>query len=458
MNWKKALEMGFCGAATFAIIAGGGITAEAAAPTQQLPCYKTVTEVFDWGPSLSKLLINLGEKVNAKEVDKDTFKVYVRRVLPDGALTIAEVMKIQNTIVTLGSEARDDSDLKGYREITNAYVSDENCNPVNSGKYVVIEMKVAPNDNLGAALNWNAKNFFNAFVTAEYTITQNKKLGKFKNLIIDNFKGNIRPIVDDFKFGHYATPDRRTLGFASFEPQNKGQRQPLIIWLHGGGEGGNTSPSLPIMGNKATAFAQDKIQSYFGGAYVLAPQCPTMWMEGAGANGFADGKPLYEDILMSLIKDYVLANPNIDPNRIYLGGDSNGGYMTLCLVRDYPGYFVAAFPVCEGLADKLITDRDLRNISQTPLWFVAAKTDTTLPPNGYSVPTVQRLQRIGAEVHFSYFDDVHDTSGKYFKDNGAPYEYAGHWSWIYVYNDECAEIINGRNVKLMEWLASQSRR
>ena len=459
MNWKKFLKAGICGAATFAAVATGGFnTASAAAPSQQLPCYKTVTEVFDWGPSVSKLLINLGTKVNAKEVDKDTFKVFVRRVLPDGAWSIPEVIQHNDKIAPVNLDERNPEGLEGYREIINAYVSDAECNPVNSGNYIVIEMKVAPNDNLGAALNWNAKISYNAFVKSEYTITQNKKLGKFKNLVVDNFKGDIRPVVDKFKFGHYATPDRRTLGYASFEPEYKGQSQPLIIWLHGGGEGGNSSPTLPIMGNKAAAFAEDNIQKYFGGAYVLAPQCPTAWMEGAGPNGWADGRPLYEDILISLIKDYVLANPNIDSSRIYLGGDSNGGYMTLCLLRDNPYYFAAAFPVCEGLADKLISDRDLRNIAQTPLWFVAAKTDTTLPPNKYAVPTVQRLERIGADVHFTYFDDVHDTSGKYFKDNGAPYEYPGHWSWIYVYNDEVSTNINGRNIKLMEWLAAQVRK
>ena len=455
MNWKKFLKAGICGAATFAVIAGGGITADAATPARQLPCYKTVTEVFDWGPSVSKVIVNLDKKITAREVDKDTFKVYVRRVLPDGALTPAEAMKITDRIVTLGSEAKDESDLQGYREITRAYVSDENGEPVPAGNFVTIEMKVAPNDNLGAALNWNAKISYNNFVTPEYTITANK--GKFKNLVVDNYKGDIRPVVDDFKFGHYATNDRRTLGYAVYEPEYDGAKHPLIVWLHGGGEGGNTSPSLPIMGNKATAFAGDKIQNYFGGAYVLAPQCPTMWMEGEGPNGFADGKPLYENILIALIRDYAASNPNIDSSRIYVGGDSNGGYMTLCLVRDYPGFFAAGFPVCEGLADNLISSADLRNISMTPLWFVAAQTDTTLPPKDYSVPTVNRLRNLGANVHFSYFDDVHDTSGLYFKDNGAAWEYPGHWSWIYVYNDECEENIGGRNVKLFEWLAAQRR-
>ncbi len=455
MNWKKFMKRGICGAAMLTIFVGGGIQADAAAPARQLPCYKTVTEVFDWGPAVSKLIVNLDRKVTAKDVDKNTFKVYVKRVLPDGALTPAEAMKITDRIVTLGNEAKDASDLQGYREITRAYVSDANGEAVPAGNFVTIEMKVAPNDNLGAALNWNAKISYNAFVTPEYTITANN--GKFKNLVVDNCKGNIRPVVDDFKFGSYATADRRTLTYAAYEPEYDGARHPLIVWLHGGGEGGNTSPSLPIMGNKATAFAGDKIQNYFGGAYVLVPQCPTMWMEGAGPSGFADGKPLYEDILIALIRDYAAANSSIDTSRIYVGGDSNGGYMTLCLVRDYPNFFAAGFPVCEGLADNLISNVDLRNISRTPLWFVAAKTDTTLPPNTYAVPTVQRLRSIGADVHFSYFDDVHDTSGLYFKDNGAAWEYPGHWSWIYVYNDEVEETIGGRNVKLFEWLASKRR-
>lgn len=457
MNWKKFLKRGICGAATVAILIGGGIQAAAAAPAQQLPCYQTVTEVFDWGPSVSKLIVNLGTTVNAKDVDASTFKVYVKRNLPDGALTPAEAMAITDRIVVLGSEAKDNKDLEGYREVTAAYVCDANCNPVSAGEYVVIEMKVAPNDTLGAALNWNARISYNAFVTPEYTIIQDKKLGKLKDLVIDNCKGNIRPIVDEFKFGSYATPDRRSLSYAAFEPNYDGRKHPLIVWLHGGGEGGNPSPSLPIMGNKVTAFAEETIQNYFGGAFVLAPQCPTMWMEGAGPNGFADGKPLYEDILISLIRDYAASNPSIDTSRIYVGGDSNGGYMTLCLVRDYPNYFAAGFPVCEGLADRLISDSDLRKIAQTPLWFVAAATDTTLPPKDYSIPTVQRLRNIGAEVYFNYFTDVHDTTGLYFKDNGQPWEYAGHWSWIYVYNDICEEDINGRTVKLFQWLASHRR-
>ena len=108
----------------------------------------------------------------------------------------------------------------------------------------------------------------------------------------------------------------------------------------------------------------------------------------------------------------------------------------MILLRDYPKYFAASFPICESLKNDLITDTDIQKIAKTPIWLISSKNDTTVPPNDYAVPTVERLKKIGAEVHFSLFDDVHDTSGLYTKEDGKPYEYYGHWSWIYVYNDQ----------------------
>lgn len=69
------------------------------------------------------------------------------------------------------------------------------------------------------------------------------------------------------------------------------------------GEGG-TDGLLPISANKAANFASEDIQSYFDGAYVLAPQTPTMWMQGPnGEFGGKDSK--YTKALMGLIEDYV---------------------------------------------------------------------------------------------------------------------------------------------------------
>lgn len=105
----------------------------------------------------------------------------------------------------------------------------------------------------------------------------------------------------------------------------------------------------------------------------------------------------------------------------------------MLLARDYTNYFAAAFPTCEALKDSLISDSDIQKLKDLPMWFTAAKTDTTVPPNDYVVPTYNRLVNTGAKnVHLSLFDNVVDTTGLYFN-NGKPYEYPGHWSWIYVY-------------------------
>ena len=52
-----------------------------------------------------------------------------------------------------------------------------------------------------------------------------------------------------------------------------------------------------------------------------------------------DGTSIYEKALMGLIKAYISEHKNIENSRVYLGGDSNGGYMTMILLRDYPDPF-----------------------------------------------------------------------------------------------------------------------
>lgn len=400
--------------------------------------YRTVTEIHDWGAAITKVIVDLGRPVPKGSVTKDTFKVYVERK--------------DNRLETPFLE-------EGYRTVTKAYVSDENGNPaVQSGKYAVLEMQIGPNISLGSPLNYDWRNTrLNDWIDSEYTITQQKDIaangGIVTGLVIDTFAGGTRELVNQFKFGKesYANID---LTYASYTPEKDKGKNPLVIWLHGGGEGG-TDASIPLAANKAVNFATEEIQGYFEGAYVLAPQAPTRWMDGY--TGVADGTSIYEEALMELIKDYVAKNPDIDPDRIYIGGASNGGYMTMLMIRDYPGYFAAAFPVCEGLRDSLITDEDIEAMKETPIWFVTAENDTTLLPALNTIPTYDRLIEAGADsVYLTLFDNVRDTTGLYKNADGTPYEYNGHWSWIPVYNNEVHTTINGGTVTIMEWLAAQS--
>lgn len=398
------------------------------------PSYCTVTEVFDWGPAVTKLIVNLGKTIKKDSVGTDTFNVHVVRTDPRPNVRITG------------------ADAEGDRPVTKAYVSDKDGDAASSGNYVVLEMKIGPDVGLGYPIYYDSENSRNnSWIKCDYTITQKKDIdsdsGTISGLTVSKKSKDIRKLVDDFKTGRYTyanSTDNVILTYASYAPAMDNRKNPLIVWLHGTGEIG-TDPTMPITANKSCYFASPSMQSYFGGAYILSPQCQTMWMEGSTENA-----------LMALIKNYVSKNSDIDTTRIYVGGNSNGGYMTMLLACDYTSYFAAAMPTCEALSDKSITDEDIQKIKNIPIWFTAAKTDTIVPPADYVIPTYNRLVKAGAkDVHFSYFDNVVDTTGLYKKADGTPYEYSGHFSFYYVFNNQCTDIINGKKTTIMQWLAAQ---
>ena len=116
-------------------------------------------------------------------------------------------------------------------------------------------------------------------------------------------------------------------------PQRGMDKRPLIVWLHGAGEGG-TDTAISYSGNKATALTDDAIQSRFDGCYVFSPQCPTMWLDDGSGQYGTSGRSIYTRALKAAIDEFIARNSyGIDPDRVYIGGDSNGGFMTMQLNR-----------------------------------------------------------------------------------------------------------------------------
>jgi predicted esterase len=278
-----------------------------------------------------------------------------------------------------------------------------------------------------------------------------------------------------------------TLQTAAYEPEavkKDGGKNALILWLHGGGEGGS-DPDIVLLGNDATELSKDPIQGYFktdglAGAYVLVVQAPTRWMDsGNGQQHQGDQDSIYTAALKQAIDRYVAENGDVDTDRIYIGGCSNGGYMTIDMLINYPDYFAAAYPICEAYRDSFIDNAKLDKLKNNSFWFTVSADDYVVPPPDHTVRTYARLLRAGVEnVHFSYFENVagRDQPG---------YSYVGHWSWIYTLQDRCvldqnaAAIrraanldaavmlvtapstepvqVNGANVTLWGWLAAQRR-
>lgn len=248
--------------------------------------------------------------------------------------------------------------------------------------------------------------------------------------------------ADYFNKGTYTgrltgKPGDVTLTYASYEPwslKGDGVANPLVIWLHGGGEGG-VDVSITLLGNEVVSLIRPQIQSHFtteggaGGAYILSVQCPTMWMNTSKGFGHGDYPSLYADVLKSCIDEFVNQHPDVDRNRIYLGGCSNGGFMTMHMLIRNPRYFAAAYPTCEAYMDQYISDYEINALAEENIWFVQSYDDTTVDAKTHCIPTFQRLVKAGAKnVWMSMFENVQgiDYPGQ---------KLFGHFSWCYLFND-----------------------
>lgn len=417
--------------------------------------YRTITEVLDFGPYITKIILKTDRSLRGAKLDPAQFTVAVERVSKLGA--DFEWPKFMG--------AKPDDSMAGTREIEALYVSDENGVPAADGDCITLRMACSPMAGIGSIIRFDG--VFNVFVDVRHVITQNAPIetaaGRLSGLVFDVDGGNRIVYGEQLQTGSFSHPDSDLL-YAHYEPAHApGEHLPLIIWLHGAGEGGQ-SPLIAAVGNKVVNLISPELQAYFGGrAALLVPQAPTMWMDDGTGQYTKDGSSMYVEALDALIDAYIEARPWIDRDRVYIGGCSNGGFMTMKMLVHTPWRYAAAFPVCEALMDTDITDAQIASIAQKPIWFTHAKTDTTVPPEETVVPTYKRLLAVGGKnIHFTFWDKVADLSGRYNTPDGAAFEYYGHWSWIYTLNNDCAldydgapVTVSGQPVRIMEWLAAQ---
>ena len=411
---------------------------------------KVFIKGLDAGPAVTKTIIKLNDVVKADSVDKNDFVVE------------------EEKNATVNGNNDEIEIVKTNRTIEDIYVSNENGNRVNTdSNYITIEMYGSPKEGspfIYTGLN-NWCNPYNLNITLVGEI--NTENGVVDSVVIDPSidlagDGKICPQIENFNFNKYSATDGQTYSYADYVPATDNKKNPLIIWLHGGGEGGS-DPQITLLANKASNYASKDFQEEMGGAYVLVPQCPTKWMyDETGNYQYGDKGSFYADGLFELIQKYVNENSDIDKNRIIIGGCSNGGYMTIELLLKHPTYFSAAFPICEAFWDKYISDEQINSIKDIPMWFTYAKTDnnTVAVKEECSIPTIERLKKAGAkDLHVSVIEKVLDENKEFNKD-GLPYqngdemyEYDGHWSWIYVHNNW----LKDGEMSIWSWLSKQAK-
>ncbi len=419
--------------------------------------YYTVTRITDYGPYITKLILPVPGEVDQANLEPESFSVYVERMDEKG-----ETLLLPKSWMALD----DKEPSQGYVQVQKAYPSDRQGGPLPKGEFITLETAYGPLAQLSSRISAPAG--LNVYVSMRYTITQTKPVesasGPLAGLCYDYPLGGWEPDSEGW-LNSCSSYEKEPLNYGYFIPQQvePGPR-PLIIWLHGAGEGG-VDPTVAYTGNKVVSLSWPRVQKFFGGAYVLAPQTRTFWMnDGSGEYG-RTGKSIYSEALKACIDEFVEKNPGIDRSRIYIGGDSNRGFMAMRRRLDYPELFAAAFPVCEALYDETISEESIQRVKDKAIWFTHAKNDPVVKPEETVVPTYQRLLAAGAQnVHCTYWDKIEDIHEGFKDKDGNPFEYLGHFAWIPMLNDDCKldfdgqpVVWEGREVSLLEWLAQQKQ-
>ncbi len=174
-------------------------------------------------------------------------------------------------------------------------------------------------------------------------------------------------LVEKFVYAEGPEADSNSIDYRYFSPvkENDTQKYPLVVWLHGMGDG--TKDGAQVSKSNISYWASDEFQARFanGGAFILAAR-------SREEHGHTWDNPMIEP-LKAAIDDFIARNSNnIDLSRIYIGGYSMGGKMTLKMAIAYPEMFAAAFPICPAWSP---SEELLAKAADIPMWFVSGKTD-----------------------------------------------------------------------------------
>jgi len=119
------------------------------------------------------------------------------------------------------------------------------------------------------------------------------------------------------------------------------KKYPLIVYLHGGA-GVGTDNEKQIRAGNGMGIDLFVRNQQTNPAFILAPQSSGNGWMMAPAVGSLQLLAVPE-LIAAIAKQY-----SIDPRRIYIGGQSLGGYGTYALVAARPEVFAAAFVLCGG--------------------------------------------------------------------------------------------------------------
>lgn len=196
------------------------------------------------------------------------------------------------------------------------------------------------------------------------------------------------------------------MNYLLYQPKEMDGEAPLLVFLHGGGEGGNNIEA--VKKNGPPKLIEEGREFPF---YVLSPQNPY-------EKGFWDDRAVME-LVNKIVKKY-----NIDKKRIYLSGLSRGGYGAWRLAMNNPDSFAAMIVVCAASSPTVYANW----IKDIPVWMFHGEKDNVVPVSE-SIQMKEALMNVGADVKLTLYPE------------------AGHDAWTETFNNE----------KVFDWLLEHSK-
>jgi predicted peptidase len=188
--------------------------------------------------------------------------------------------------------------------------------------------------------------------------------------------------------------------------ENPEEKFPLLLFLHGGGEAGDSLVTVKRNG-PPRLIAKGKQFPFL----ILAPQNPHK-------------KKWWNTTALAQLLDTIVANNRVDTSRIYLTGLSRGGAGAWDLAVQYPDKFAAMAVVC-GMAPLPYASWIDKKM---PIWVFHGDKDDSVPISE-SIDMVAKLKEMGYNVQFTIYKGV------------------GHDSWVQAYANEA----------LYRWFVAQKR-
>jgi predicted peptidase len=219
--------------------------------------------------------------------------------------------------------------------------------------------------------------------------------------------------VDGFVARTYQRRPRETMPYRLFIPPGykKSDEYPLVLWLHGAGGIGDDNLRQIIDDQVPGTRLWTKPENLSRHpTFVLVPQSSARWPQ------------VHLSMVLGIL-DTVRSEFHIDPQRIYVIGQSIGGEAAWRLVTDNPRTFAAAIFVCS------IAARPGRaaTVANLPVWAFQGSEDR--PGVSASRDMIKKIRKAGGNPRYT------------------EYAGAGHEIWNRVF----------REPDLVEWLFAQRR-